>query len=183
VKDADGGGRDGGKRKQLRFEICAQCEEEYNVGDNLDGDCVWHSGMSCSLPCIPICTGAMREATNAMHDTNNKATRADTKMMQAKPNQTWKATSGPIMTRIVTGRLIPSGRGRSIQRGLCGAVVSRTGMQTGVRVGCMCRTWGRGRKLEFEGPGRMGVEEDGVVICRVRCRLIEGLSGSCSLDC
>lgn len=31
-------------KKRKRFEMCFQCEKEYNVEDNHESSCVWHSG-------------------------------------------------------------------------------------------------------------------------------------------
>jgi hypothetical protein len=53
---SDGGSNAGAKRKrdedakQQRYEICDQCDQEYDVLDNDEDACVWHSGKfsSCS---------------------------------------------------------------------------------------------------------------------------------------
>jgi hypothetical protein len=58
VSDSDGGSSAGVKRKreqrvtQQRYEICEQCEQEYDVSENYEGACVWHSGefSYCSNP-------------------------------------------------------------------------------------------------------------------------------------
>lgn len=33
------------KALTLRFEMCEQCEEEYNVEENYEDACLWHAGM------------------------------------------------------------------------------------------------------------------------------------------
>jgi hypothetical protein len=32
-------------RKRCRYAICDQCEQEFDVSINKDGDCQWHKGM------------------------------------------------------------------------------------------------------------------------------------------
>jgi hypothetical protein len=41
-------------QKRKMYEICIQCNEEYNVRENDQESCVWHPGMSllCSSPAI-----------------------------------------------------------------------------------------------------------------------------------
>jgi hypothetical protein len=146
--------RDDAKRKrdtthQQRYEICVQCEEEYDVLDNEQGACEWHPGTPKFLTYTFIVHIVLLFhffidliSTSRVPD--------NVYVTQARRNQISTATSGPITMKTVTGRLTRKICARCIRRDIAGVVATNLVRRRGASWGCMCLIWGRGGRVVRE---------------------------------